>query len=93
MDSYQVRFTCSPVPGNPRAIVMHYERVGALTQTPIPYSVTYPDIPDLDAAFISAGIYLHQLEQPDPERNPLPDPEHNYLVTDDTLRKLGFNLP
>lgn len=93
MDSYQVRFTCSPAPDNPEGIVMRYERVGALTQSPIPYSVTYRSIIALDAAFIAAGIYLHKFGEADPERDPRPDPKQNYEVTDDLLRTLGFDLP
>lgn len=93
MNSYQVRFTCSSAPGDHEAIVMRYERIGSLTQDPSPYSVTYRSISDLDAAFTAAGIYLHQLNQPDPERDVRPDPTQNYIVTDDTLRKLGFDLP
>ena len=93
MNSYQVKFKCLPDPKNPEGILLTYERVGGLTHQQPPFTVTFHDIAELDSAFIAAGIYLHTYAHIDPEKDARPDPDRNYEVTDDSLRKIGFALP
>lgn len=93
MDSFQVRFKCLPLPKNPQGILLKYERVGDLTHDENPLSVTFANTAELDSAFIAAGIYLHSYSYIDPERDARPEPDQNYEVTADSLRKIGFDLP
>jgi hypothetical protein len=93
MESYQVKFTCTPDPKNPEGLLLKYEQQEDITHTPNPFTATFRSAADLDSAFIAAGIYLHSFGQPDPTRNIRPDPDKNYLVTDDTLRTIGFDIP
>ena len=93
MNSFQVKFRCLPDPKNPQGILLRYERVGGLTHEESPLSVTFGSTAELDSAFIAAGIYLHTYSHIDPERDARPDPEQNYEVTVDSLRKIGFDLP
>jgi hypothetical protein len=93
MNSFQVKFRCLPAPGNPEGVILNYERVGGLTHEQSPLAVTFRDTAELDSAFIAAGIYLHAYSHIDPERDARPDPEQNYEVTEDALRKIGFHIP
>ncbi len=92
MESFQVKFKCRPEPAHPDGIILTYERVGGLTHDPSPLAVTFRDTAELDSAFIAAGIYLHTYSHIDPERDARPDPDQNYEVTVESLRKIGFDL-
>jgi hypothetical protein len=59
---------------------------------PNPLAVTFKSKFELDAAFIAAGIYLRDYSHLDPTENALPNPEKNYEVTNDALRKIGFDI-
>jgi hypothetical protein len=93
MNSFQVKFKCLPDSKNPKGILLKYERVGGLTHEESPLFVTFGSIAELDSAFIAAGIYLHAYSHIDSERDARPDPDQNYEVTAESLRKIGFNLP
>ncbi len=93
MNSFQVKFRGTPDPGHPGGIVLNYQRVGGLAHERSPLTVTFRDTAELDSAFIAAGIYLHTYSHMDPERDARPDPDQNYEVTEDALRKIGFDLP
>ena len=72
---------------------MRYKHVGDITHVDSPLKVVFEDEVRLAGAFLKAGIYLHSFGQADPERDVKPDPEQSYEVTNDTLRKLGFDIP
>jgi hypothetical protein len=93
MQTYQVQFHIFPDPDNPEGLILRYETVGSLIHDANPFAVTFKNKFDLDAAFLAAGIYLRDITHPDPERSALPNPSQNYEVTNDLLRKLGFDLP
>ena len=93
MDSFQVKFRCLPDPDNDKGIILKYKQTGGLTQDENPFAVAFRDTAELDSAFIAAGIYLHSYSHVDPERDARPDPEQNYTVTEESLRKIGFQLP
>ena len=88
-----VRFKTLPDPKNREGYLLSFETVGDLIQPVNLPTIAFKDKFSLDSAFIAAGIYLHELSQPDPERNPLPDPEEDYEVSSDVLRKIGFVIP
>jgi hypothetical protein len=93
MQTYQVRFKTLPDPRNPDGLLLSFENVGGLVPGTKPLTVSFKNKFDLDSAFVAAGIYLRDITHPDPERSALPDPEKNYEVSNDLLRKIGFNLP
>jgi hypothetical protein len=72
---------------------MHFEHVGDITHVDSPLKVVFEDEVKLAGAFLNAGLYLHSFSHPDPERDVMPDPEQNYEVNNDILRKLGFDIP
>jgi hypothetical protein len=88
-----VRFETLPDPKNPEGFLLTFETVGDLVRDVNPFTVTFKTKFDLDSAFLAAGIYLRDLSYSDPERNPLPDPEQDYEVNSDVLRKIGFDIP
>jgi hypothetical protein len=93
MQTYQVRFKTIPDPNNPKGLLLRFETVGGLVQGTNPLTVTFKSKFDLDSAFIAAGIYLRDVAHPDPERDAIPNPKINYEVSNDLLRKIGFDLP
>jgi hypothetical protein len=92
-NTYQVRFITQPDPGHAGGFIMRYEQVGDIAHVDSPLKVVFEDEVKLEGAFLKAGIYLHSFGQADPERDVKTDPEQNYEVTNDTLRKLGFDIP
>jgi hypothetical protein len=93
MDTFQVQFKCFPDPKNKEGILLKYVRVGSISHQQSPQAVTFASANELDSAFIAVGIYLHTYSHTDPERDARPDPEQNYEVTEESLRKLGFDIP
>jgi len=90
--TYQVKFKTSVDPTNPEGVILRFEDAGGLVQDSNPLAVTFGSRFELDASFIAAGIYLRDDCHYDPTKNALPNPEKNYEVTNDTLRKIGFNI-
>jgi hypothetical protein len=93
MQTYQVRFKALPDPKNPEGFLLSFETVGGLVQGTNSLTVNFKSKFDLDAAFMAAGIYLRDISHPDPERSALPSPDQNYEVSNDLLRKIGFDIP
>jgi hypothetical protein len=91
-NTYQVRFITQPDPRHPGGFIMRYEQVGDIAHVDSPLKVVFEDEVKLAVAFLNAGICLHSFGQADPERDVKPDPEQSYEVTNDTLRKLGFDI-
>jgi hypothetical protein len=89
----QVRFKTLPDPKNPEGLLLTFETIGGLVHQINPLTVAFKNKFDLDSAFMAAGIYLRDISHPDPERSALPNPEHNYEVSTDTLRTIGFDIP
>ena len=90
----QVRFKTLPDPKHPGGFLVTFETVGGLLHnTTSPLTASFPSKFDLDSAFMAAGIYLRDLTHSDPERSALPDPERNYEVSSEALRKIGFDIP
>jgi hypothetical protein len=92
-NTYQVRFITQSDPEHSGGLIMRFEQVGNITHVDSPLKVLFEDEVKFAGAFLNAGIYLRSFGQADPERNVRPDFEQNYEVTDDTLRKLGFDIP
>jgi hypothetical protein len=88
-----VRFKTLPDPKSPEGFLLTFETVGDLVRDVNPLTVAFNTKFDLESAFLAAGIYLRDLSYPDPERSPLPDPEQDYEVNSDVLRKIGFDIP
>jgi hypothetical protein len=88
-----VRFKTLPDPKNPEGFLLTFETVGDLVHDVNPLTVSFKNKFDLDSAFLAAGIYLRDRSHPDPERSALPNPEQDFEVTNDTLRKIGFDVP
>ena len=88
-----VRFKTHPDPKDPEGFLVTYEIVGSLVQDTVPFTVAFKNRFELDSAFMAGGIYLRDATHPDPERSTLPNPERDYEVSIDTLRKIGFNIP
>jgi hypothetical protein len=91
--TFQVRFKTKPDPNHDGGIIMQFEQIGNIAQVNSPLEVVYQDEVQLAGAFLKAGIYLRSSGKADPDRNPMPDPEKHYEVTDDNLRSLGFEIP
>jgi hypothetical protein len=88
-----VRFITLPDPKNPGGLLVTFETVGSVIRDANPFTVAFKNKFDLDSAFMAAGIYLRNVNDPDPARSPLPDPERDYDVDSDALRKIGFDIP
>lgn len=89
----QVKFKTVPDPKTPEGLIVTFETVGSLVQDVKPLSVSFKNQFALDSAFLAAGIYLRDISHTSPERSEPPDPEKNFVVTPDTLRTIGFDIP
>jgi hypothetical protein len=90
--TYQVKFKSSPDPKNQDGIVLGFDNAEGLSPGPSGLTVNFKNKFDLDSAFLAAGIYLRDNSHLDPTENALPHPDRNYEVTDDMLRKIGFDI-
>jgi hypothetical protein len=88
-----VRFKTLPDPKHPEGLLVTFETVGSLVHDVNPLTVAFKNKFALDSAFMAAGIYLRDINHPDPERSAFPDPEQDYEVDNDALRKIGFDIP